>query len=97
LLIAIAFRHTILCTYSVPGKGKGTGFVGHLKCNNKESYFLITCNHVLKSKPEAQNAEITFEQSHEPEPIKGDKLFDLTSRTGWYTDNGTNPQDNVRM
>ena len=73
-----------------PDHGKATGFVGHLRCGDRDRYYLITNQHVLqgrRNKP--SNITITFKDCN---PLKGNEFF---SDTRWFTDSGTNLQDNV--
>ena len=77
--------------HRIPGKGRATGFVGHLKFNHK--YYLITSQHVLQSRRDDPcNIKITFEHPKN-ETKRGDELFDSSTR--WFTDNKTDLQDNV--
>ena len=80
--------------YRIPGKeGKATGFVGHLQYQHKDLYLLITNHHVLQKRSDQPSGiEIIFERHNK---LRGDELFSTTNQ--WFTDNGTNLQDNVSL
>ena len=70
--------------------GRAIGFVGHLRCNDKDLYYLITNHHVLQGRRDKpSNITVTFKDCN---PLKGNELF---SGTKWLTDNRTNLKDNV--
>ena len=94
--------------HRIPGKEKGTGFVGHLQNNDKDCYYLITNHHVLQHEMDKSNVNITFEYSNMlsgKSSTKDTSGVDLISSANvhkslslsgnWFTDNGTNLQDNV--